>query len=103
MCDFKNAFALYNKIITEHPDYSNAYFDVGLIHLELDSLDKAYNDFDKAIKTDPLFVIAYYYRGVCSESKGDKKAAIADYQQANKMSPNLPEPKEALERLNIVQ
>jgi tetratricopeptide (TPR) repeat protein len=101
--DFKNAFALYGKIITEHPDYSNAYFDMGLIHLELDSLDRAYSDFDKAIKTDPLFVIAYYYRGVCSESKGDKQAAIKDYQQANKMSPNLPEPKEALERLNIVQ
>lgn len=99
--DFKKAFELYRKIIVEHPDYSNAFFDMGLIYLEQDSLDKAHAHFETAIRTDPLFVIAYYYRGVASEAKGDMKAAIADYQQANKMSPNLKESREALIRLNL--
>ncbi len=98
---FDQAFKLYREIIIKHPDYTNAFFDMGLIYLELDSLDKAYWNFDMATKTDPLFVIAYYYRGVTSEEKGDKKAAIEDYKQAFKMSPNLPEPRAALERLNI--
>ena len=98
---FDNAFELYRKIITEHPDYSNAFFDMGLIYLEQDSLDKAWWNFDMATKTDPLFVIAYYYRGVASEEKGDLQTAIEDYKQAYKMSPNLPEPKAALDRLKI--
>ena len=98
---FDTAFKLYNEIVGKYPDYSNAFFDMGLIHLELDSLDKAYYNFDMAIKTDPLFVIAYYYRGVTSEEKGNKEAAIADYKQANKMSPKLEEPKAALERLKV--
>jgi tetratricopeptide (TPR) repeat protein len=101
MGNFDKAFALYRKIIIEHPDYSNAFFDMGLIYLEQDSLNKAHEHFNQAIRTDPLFVIAYYYRGVASESKGDTKAAIEDYKQALKMSPNLPEPKKALERLKV--
>lgn len=98
---FDEAFKLYRAIIVEHPDFTNAFFDMGLIYLELDSLDKAWWNFDMSIKTDPLFVIGYHYRGVTSEAKGNLKAAIEDYKQANKMSPNLPEPKAALERLNI--
>ena len=99
--NFKKAFELYKAIIVKHPDYSNAFFDMGLIFLEQDSLDKAYEHFNHAVRADPLFVIAYYYRGYASEAKGDLKSAIADYQQANKMSPNLEEAKAALERLNI--
>lgn len=97
--EFDKAFAIYRDIIVRNPDYSNAYFDVGMIYLEQDSLQKAYDHFNISIKTDPLFVMAYYYRGLTAELMGNKEAALADYRQANKMSPNYPEPKEALERL----
>jgi hypothetical protein len=36
---------------------------------------------------------------MCSEMKGNKEAALADYKQANGMSPDYPEAKEALIRL----
>lgn len=97
--NFEKAFEVYRDIIVRNPDYSNAYFDLGVIYLELDSLNQAYTNFDIATKTDPLFVKAYYYRGLCSEKKGDKDAAIADYKQANGMSPDYPDAKEALLRL----
>lgn len=97
--EFDKAFAVYRDIIVRNPDYSNAYFDIGMIYLEQDSLQKAYDHFNISIKTDPLFVMAYYYRGISAELMGNKEAALADYRQANKMSPNYPEPKEALERL----
>jgi tetratricopeptide (TPR) repeat protein len=96
---FNQAFTVYRDIIKRNPDYSNAFFDMAMIYLELDSLDQAYDHFDVAIKTDPLFVKAYYYRGVTLEAKGSIEAAVADYTQANKMAPNFPEPKEALARL----
>ena len=73
---------------------------MGIIYLELDSLSKARDNFDIAIKTDPLFVKAYYYRGHCSELEGNTRAALADYRQANGMSPDYKEAKEALERLD---
>ena len=97
--EFDKAFEGYRDLIVHNPDYSNAYFDMGMIYLELDSIPKAYDHFNLAIKTDPLFVKAYYYRGHASELMGNKEAALADYRQANKMSPNYEEPKEALERL----
>lgn len=97
--EFDKAFAVYRDIIAQNPDYSNAYFDMAAIYLEKDSLSKAYDNFNIAIKTDPLFVKAYYYRGLCSEIQGNTDAALADYRQANKMSPDYAEPKEALERL----
>lgn len=97
--DFEKAFKVYRDIIVRNPDYSNAYFDLGVIYLELDSLNQAYVNFDIATKTDPLFVKAYYYRGLCSEMKGDKEAALADYKQANGMSPDYKEAKDALTRL----
>jgi len=99
--DFDKAFDVYKDIIVRNPDYSNAYFDLGVIYLELDSLNQAYNNFDIATKTDPLFVKAYYYRGLCSEMKGNKEAALADYKQANGMSPDYKEAKEALVRLGV--
>ncbi len=97
--DFDNAFSTYRDIIARNPDYSNAYFDMGVIYLELDSLTKAHNNFDIAIKTDPLFIKAYYYRGLCSELLGDNTGALKDYKQANGMAPSFEEAKEARERL----
>lgn len=96
---FDEAFALYRDIIHRNPDYSNAFFDMGTIYLEMDSLQKAYDHFDMAAKTDALFVKAWYYRGIASELLGNKEAALADYIKANKMSPNWPEAKEARQRL----
>jgi len=97
--EFDKAFVIYRAIVVRNPDYSNAYFDMGMIYLEIDSLQKAYDHFDIAIKTDPLFIMAYYYRGHTAELQGNLPAALADYKQASKMSPNYPEPKAALERL----
>lgn len=93
------AFAVYRDIIARNPDYSDAYFDMGMIFLEQDSFQKAYNNFDIAIKTDPLYVNAYYYRGVCSELMDNPAAALGDFTQASKMSPDFQEAKDAKERL----
>lgn len=97
--DYPRAFTIYRDIVIRNPDYANAYFDMGIMYLEQDSLPKSYDHFDIAIKTDPLFVKAYYYRGVVSEEMGNRDAALADYVQANKMSPGFAEAKAARARL----
>ncbi|MBX2891152.1 MAG: tetratricopeptide repeat protein [Saprospiraceae bacterium] len=97
--EFDKAFELYRDIVERNPDYSNAYFDMGMIYLELDSFSKAHDHFDLAVKTDPLFVKAYYYRGLSAELQGNPEAALADYKRANKMFPSFEEAREARERL----
>ncbi|MEY3248308.1 MAG: hypothetical protein RL742_351 [Bacteroidota bacterium] len=97
--EFDQAFEVYRDIVKRNPDYSNAYFDMAMIYLELDSLGKARDHFDMAIKTDPLLVKAYFYRGITSELQGNVNAAKEDYKQALKMSPQFAEAKEALESL----
>lgn len=97
--EYAKAFSVYRDIVQRNPDYANAFFDMGIMYLDQDSLSKAYDHFNMAIKTDPLFVKAYYYRGVASEEMGNREAALGDYRQANKMSPSYPEAKEAKERL----
>ena len=97
--EFDQAFQEYEELIQRNPDYSNAYFDMGLIYLEIDSLQKARDNFDIAIKTDPLFVRAYYYRGLAFEFGGQLDQALADYEQAAKMAPGFTEAVEAAKRL----
>ncbi len=96
---FDKAFEIYRDLLLRDPDYANAYFDMGAIYLELDSFSKAYDNFNIATKVDPIFVKAYFYRGVASEKLGNLEAALADYKQANGMSPEYQEAKEARERL----
>lgn len=93
------ALEVYRDIIVRNPDYSNAYFDMGAVYLEKDSVLKAYNNFDLAIKVDPLFVKAFYFRGYSSELLGNKEAAVEDYKNASKMAPDFVEAKESWERL----
>lgn len=96
---FDQAFKIYRDLVLRDPDYSEAYFDMGMIYLELDSFSKAYSNFDIATKVDPIFVKAYLYRGVASEKMGNLDAALADYKQASGMSPEYQEAQEAKARL----
>ena len=96
---FDKAFLIYRDIIARNPDYANAYFDMGMMYLEMDSLTMAYSSFDIATKTDPLFVKAYYWRGMAAEAQGNVAAALADFKQAYGMSPQYQEAKTAKERL----
>lgn len=97
--DHEKAFSEYRALTAQNPDYANAYFDMGMMYLEMDSLRNAYDQFDIAIKNDALFVKAYYYRGLCSEEMGNKEAALNDYKQAYAMLPAFKDAKEAKERL----
>ncbi len=99
---FEEAFKLYRDILARNPDYVEAYFDIGMIYLEQDSLQKAYTNFDIATKKDVLFVKAFYYRGICAELEGNLAAALNDYKIANKMSPDFVEAKAARARLEGV-
>ena len=89
---------LKQVIINDH-QFVDAYFRTGVIYLEKDSLQKAYDQFNFVIQNDPASPKGFYYRGLAAQLKGDPAKAKRDYEQALVFSPGYQKAKDALERL----
>ena len=96
---FEEAKEEYRRAIVHDRDYDNAYFGMGYILMQQDSLDKAYRQFDLVTQLNPTDAKAYYNRGLCSELMGRTEQAREDYKQALVFEPEYPEAKEGLRRL----
>jgi len=97
--DIDKALEIYREINLIDPKYSDAYLNAGLLHLELDSLQKANELFNIMTQIDLTNPIPYFYRAYTFELVGQKEKAIRDYEQALKLAPDLKEAKQALESL----
>jgi len=97
--DLDGAVKLYKKINTVDPQYVEGYYNVGLIYLDMDSLEQAYQSFDIAVKYAPQYPEAYYHRGVAAEMMGNKAQAISDYKNVLNFDPEFAGAKAGLERL----
>lgn len=91
---------LLRKIISIDKRYANAFHRLGIIYIEKDSLDKAYENFNIAVSVKPEFGIAYYYRGYTSELQGKLESAKVDYQNILNFEPDYQKAKEGLARVN---
>ena len=98
--NLKGALQLYRDIVQLDPHYEEAFFNSGLLYLDMDQVEQAWEQFDLTVKASPTHIRGYYYRGLASELKGDKEAARNDYQQALKFYPDYDRAKAALARLN---
>ncbi|MBI1227446.1 MAG: tetratricopeptide repeat protein [Bacteroidetes bacterium] len=97
--DLKGAIELYRKINIVDPQYAEGYYNVGLIYLDMDSVQQAYKSFDLAVKVSPEFAEAYYHRGLAAEMKGDKTQAKLDYENTLRFDPDFAAAKEGVQRL----
>lgn len=89
----------YKRIIEIQPDYEQAFFNSGLLYLDLDSVSLAFTQFDNTINISPLHVRAHYFRGYCAEMMGNKEQAKADYRKALSFSPDYSQAIQGLNRL----
>lgn len=85
--DLAGAVLLYKKINAIDPQYEDGFYNLGLLYLDMDSLEQARKSFDIAIQVAPTFANAYYYRGVTHEKLGDKAKAQADFDNAKRLKP----------------
>jgi tetratricopeptide (TPR) repeat protein len=95
----QEALDLYRQINIKSPTYEDAYYNAGIIYMNMDSLDKAKEQFDILIKTSPIYIMAYFKRGQIEEIQGNLEAAKKDYKQTLTFAPQYEPAKEALERL----
>lgn len=99
MKDYQKAKNEYRRCILRNRRYTDAYFNMGYILLQEDSTQKAWRQYDLAIKTDPSNPYAYYNRGLCSEIMDSLANAVADYRTAQRLDTSYANPREALKRL----
>ncbi len=98
--DREKALETYKKIIEIDHRMPDAYYNSGLVYLEMDSLEKALKHFDLTAEINPLFFKAYYYKGLTLEKLGKPEEARKFYQQSLNMAPNFDKPRKALDALN---
>ncbi len=77
----EEAIATYRDLIVNSPNFEKAYYNLGYIYFQRDSIDKAQKNFNIAVQVAPTYTDAYYMRGLCSEAKGENEKALEDYKQ----------------------
>ncbi len=98
--NYEAAKKTYRELIFKNPQYEFAYFNLGFIYIQQDSIDKALRHFDLATKISPQYAEAYYYRGLCELMKGQNDQAAIDFQQTLNLKPDYTAAQEELDKLD---
>lgn len=97
--DYNESIETYHKILAIN-EYREPYFNLGYIHQEyLKVYDVAIDNYTKAIAIEPLYLEAYYNRGLCYEQLDEFQKAEEDLRYALKLSPQYTNAALALERV----
>jgi len=86
--DIQGALNIYRSIIITDKTYEDAYLNAGLLYLEVDSLDKAFEQFNILAGIAPTNPMGFYLRGISNEKKGKLKDALRDYESALNLNRN---------------
>ncbi len=84
--NYSEAISVQDEIIRIQPQ-AYAYYNRGLLRLNLGNNKDAVTDFNLAIALDPKNTDAYNNRGVAKSNLGNKQEAIADYDLAIILNP----------------
>jgi arylsulfatase A-like enzyme/predicted Zn-dependent protease len=90
--DFASAAATLEKGLTLDGDHAAFLVKLGEARLELKQLDAAQQALTTAIKTKPGQSMAHYDLALVYEARGDRQAAIAEYEAEIAVSPKLHQP-----------
>lgn len=85
---WKTSFSLWNYVIEKNPAASLAYYSRGNAYQRIGLIDKAFEDFDKAIALSPLFKEAYYNRGTLYGKAGLYEKSLMDLNKSIALNPN---------------
>jgi tetratricopeptide (TPR) repeat protein len=89
---WKDGFTLWSEVIAIEPEkIPLAYNNRGLALYSKGQLDRAIEDFDRAVILDPYSYKAYLNRGAAFVAKGRLDRAAADFDKAIALNPSYPE------------
>ena len=93
------AISQYEQILTDHPDFWLANYNLGRAFAQTNSPDRAIAYLDRAITILPTDADEYYFRAVANLQLGKRDDALRDLQQAVNLAPNNASYRSALDRL----
>jgi tetratricopeptide (TPR) repeat protein len=96
---YEEAARQYSKLVADSPSDGALRASYAGALGALGRFDAALEQLTKAIELEPLNVEAYHNRAVIHERRGERDAAISDYQTAVKYNPQYDPSRKALERL----
>jgi tetratricopeptide (TPR) repeat protein len=79
---YTRAKSTLNSIIKANPTKGDAYYQLGLVYLQIEKIDSALVSFNKAKEVDPKFNLAFVGVGNALYQKGDKAGAKSSFDQA---------------------
>lgn len=88
---WKNEETIWTDVINKNPKSPVAYNERGQAYLNMNLLDKALFDFNKAIELNPNFALAYFKRGILQNKNNKYKEAIKDYDESIRIDNSNPE------------
>lgn len=98
---YNEAMESYTIAIKSNPDFREAHYNLGYIHLfYLTLYRQSQQYFTDAIEVDPRYKEAYYNRGYAFEMLGDINNAAKDYRKALEIDPSYDYAAKGLSRLN---
>lgn len=96
------ALSIYDKIQLKRPDYFEAQFNTGYVHLVvLNNPEQAVSYFESAFKLRPGFYRALYNAAYCYELMQNQTQALQLYKDVLKMKPDFTLAAEGLNRLGV--
>jgi tetratricopeptide (TPR) repeat protein len=87
--DYNQALADANTAIQLYPKAAGAFAVQGAAHTGLNNYQEAQKAFDRALQLSQPDGDVYYWRGLLQLKQGKNQQAIADYQQAVRLSPGI--------------
>ena len=86
--DPKTALGFYEEAIALDSNFSDAYYNKGMAHLQLNQLEAAIQDFSKAIQKNPKAIDAVFQRGLAYLDLGANYNAKEDASRMVSKSPS---------------
>ncbi|MBK9255793.1 MAG: tetratricopeptide repeat protein [Saprospiraceae bacterium] len=96
----QEAKQIYRDIILQDKNYEAAYLNSGVLYMEQDSLDLAYEQFNILAGVNPKNYMGFYMRAQVEEKRGKPEAAKRDYESAYNLNPKDEKLTEALNNIN---
>lgn len=94
--DIAGALEIYKQINITNPNYTDAYINAGILHMEQDSFESAFEQMNILAGIEPQNPLPYYYRALIHKAYGNYEAAKIDLQNALNLSPDFPVAKEEM-------
>jgi len=82
----EEAKEMYRDVIISTPSYGLAFLNLGVLYLQQDSIDLAFEQFDILASREPTNPNAFFYRAQTHFIKGDMEAAKVDLQNTLRLN-----------------